>query len=171
MNVAPVGLPLSARPPTAFDLLQNLMLDNAQPAGSPKPGQNFTTSHPPSSSLLFGGEPGGANIWTMTREESEKGTKRNAPGQSASALASVKNIWNDPAAPGVQHAQPQAPAPTPFGAWAPRQETSIHEGYHAATAVPQHAGPWSGYDAEVYQQYYAAQPSHSAQWAQTYHPS
>lgn len=171
VNVTPGAI--AAKPPTAFDLLQNLMLDTGTTSPAARtvpPGQSS-----PRTSLLFGGEPGGSNIWTMTREESEKGTQRAVRG-SAGNLAAVKNIWNDAASsppPGqVPAVTPVPQTPSPYAAY--------QTGEIAMGNIPSNANAaWSSRDGveayqrpEAYQQYYEPQRSpYGAQWAQSYHPS
>lgn len=92
---------------TALDLLNNLMIssapqdDNKTAAGAPglHPGGQPISERPPSGSgspgLLFGGDMTGSgtiggSIWSMTRDESEKGKKR--AGQQA-----ISAIWDAPA--------------------------------------------------------------------------
>lgn len=109
--------PQMSHTPTAYDLLQNLLLDNA----SPQPGSHTPSPHPASHkpspqhqhqsrgseggqgspALLFGGDAGG--IWRMTREESEKGAKRAERAREDAQHQAIKAIWTEqhPAASGA----------------------------------------------------------------------
>ncbi|WRT63530.1 uncharacterized protein IL334_000435 [Kwoniella shivajii] len=118
----------SNKKPTAYDLLQNLMLEstptpparstilpqNPPTASSPSMGitssasphlqgvGNDNLSTPGGGGLLFGASGGaaqGSSIWTMTREESEKGQKRSSfSGQGANSGAGGNDlaaIWGN----------------------------------------------------------------------------
>lgn len=173
-TVTPVNDSTSAKAPTAYDLLQNLMLDTAPASPGPRatpPGQAS-----PRTGLLFGGELGGSSIWTMTREESEKGTKRSAKG-SAGNLANVKNLWSDTVS---GTSTPNIPPPTaPWLAPAPGQHTPPRNPSHlSGSVVPVVSGqniPRQGHNTlDEYHQYYEPQhTSYRAQRTQTYpyHPA
>lgn len=122
----PVGSPaiprqVSTTPakPTAHDLLQTLMLDANQNTPQPAPRKSVAPVSIPGQSspgFLFGGDTGNSSIWTMTREESQKGVHRSQlPNQRGSAgnLAQVADLWNDPAPVPLSMAQTQ---PQQFGA-------------------------------------------------------
>ncbi|WVW81655.1 hypothetical protein I302_103650 [Kwoniella bestiolae CBS 10118] len=108
--------PPSAKKPTAYDLLQNLMLENTPtpPAhtahlppttsspslGIPHSPHAVPSTTPGNGGLLFGSSgnvlgQGGSSIWAMTREESEKGQKRSSTGMGQANIAA---IWGNPTA-------------------------------------------------------------------------
>jgi hypothetical protein len=121
----------AAQPPTAFDLLQNLMLESTLPSHgsthttSPSAiPQKLSPAYNPSSAageqgsqgspgLLFGGDGG---IWQMTREESEKGAKR-AERVKESQKEAIKAIWADSPVPHhsteINGRAPTVPPPLP----------------------------------------------------------
>ncbi|WVR03284.1 hypothetical protein IAU60_000275 [Kwoniella sp. DSM 27419] len=195
--------PASGKRPTAYDLLQNLMLESTptppapaaamphQPKAAPSsPGINSNPpqiGNPGTTGLLFGsggaGAPGNNNsIWSMTREESEKGQKRGSTGHLAS-------IWGHPtgsmpeAAPlplanslGPSQAYPSQSGFSPFGQPAPAesrypfqpgpslQQPQLHHagGDHASTTA-HHASPAMPYpydQAAPQQVPYYAQPAY-----------
>jgi hypothetical protein len=154
--------PQMSHTPTAYDLLQNLLLDNA----SPQPGSHTPSPHPASHkpspqhqhqsrgseggqgspALLFGGDAGG--IWRMTREESEKGAKRAERAREDAQHQSIKAIWTEqPSLPAVP-APPigLVPPPAPSGLTDARQPT---QQWGADQAVPpaltHNPQTWSNY--------------------------
>ncbi|KAK8844618.1 hypothetical protein IAR55_006465 [Kwoniella newhampshirensis] len=109
--------------PTAYDLLQNLMLESAAtpsappqtlqsksvPVSSSSPGLGAPQSSAPGqngsgtgSGLLFGTGGGqSGSIWSMTREESAKGQKR-------ASIQDIAAIWNQPQQPSSADENPSA---------------------------------------------------------------
>ncbi|WWD05969.1 hypothetical protein V865_004054 [Kwoniella europaea PYCC6329] len=110
----------STKKPTAYDLLQNLMLDSTPTplaadshlpptTASPSLGINssphahtITSNTSGSGGFLFrsgGNVPGqgGNSIWAMTREESEKGQKRSSTGVGVGVgQPNIAAIWGNP---------------------------------------------------------------------------
>jgi len=108
----------------------------------------------------------------MTREESEKGTKRAARG-SAGNLANVKNLWNDAPIPTLVNKM--TPPATMWSApSAQYMPTSFALDHSNEAKIPDlQANPaWPGYARQNdYQPYYEAFPTPYAQWGQAYHQS
>lgn len=111
--------------PTAQDLLQNLTIDNAHPpfivdtppARPSLPRHSSTGQHSPG--MLFGGDVTGSSIWTMTREESGRGTQRGA----VTPNVNIANIWNND----------QTPSPPALA-----RQSSSQPGWHRASG----SGTW-----------------------------
>ncbi|WVF66309.1 hypothetical protein IAT40_001049 [Kwoniella sp. CBS 6097] len=162
VSTGAVPAPASSKRPTAYDLLQNLMLESTPtppaqlpnlahlPTSSSSPAPVSTSSphaapvpgHSPAganagptagSGLLFGAPaggpsslgPSGGSIWTMTREESEKGQKRASAGNLAS-------IWGNPPNSGEATGVPPlfaAPSLNPF-------EASIPQPHNPSVPIP-----------------------------------
>nr|XP_031859899.1 uncharacterized protein CI109_004748 [Kwoniella shandongensis]KAA5526971.1 hypothetical protein CI109_004748 [Kwoniella shandongensis] len=153
----PFAVPLSNggvnRPkPTAYDLLQNLMLEStptpavqtsgAVPESTPSPGLNAhqgpAAGQASGGSALLFGTAGGQNgsIWSMTREESAKGQKR-------ASIQNIAAIWNQPtptSGPAVT-APPQAHPFVQAQVQVPPLQSS--PGNHYASSQ-QHAYPHQG---------------------------
>lgn len=102
--------------PTAQDLLQKLTLAQTQSHG------------PANQPLLFGGDlSGSGSIWTMSREESQKGTQRASLPAQTQPIAS---IWTND-------------RPVPPGSHPGTHPLPSHSGphvQHGPQALPQHAG-------------------------------
>ncbi|OCF33156.1 hypothetical protein I316_05201 [Kwoniella heveanensis BCC8398] len=188
----------STKKPTAYDLLQNLMLESTPtppaqhpsfanlPTGNPSssPGPTSTSSphaapgsgHPPpapgagatagptgGNALLFGAPPSGSSslgpssgsIWTMTREESEKGQKRASAGNLAS-------IWGNPPPSGEATSVPSLFAATSMNLTHTSTTTHNNPSVPMPTAAPYaHATDINqGYSPVGYPTYGAA-PAHA----------
>jgi hypothetical protein len=113
---------------TAFDLLQGLKLDSPAPStpnasmsphrpsltgANSRPSSYSQTATPAQSSpgMLFGAGDGGSSIWTMTREESGRGSKRLSQPSHPSPSSNLANIWAEPSS-----LPPHPPAPS-TGLW------------------------------------------------------
>ncbi|OCF59789.1 hypothetical protein L486_02462 [Kwoniella mangroviensis CBS 10435] len=118
--LVPAPAASSTKKPTAYDLLQNLMLESTPtpPAAdshlppttaSPSLGihsspqaHTITSTTSGSGAFLFGSGgnapgQGGNSIWAMTREESEKGQKRSSTGVSVGVgQPNIAAIWSTP---------------------------------------------------------------------------
>jgi hypothetical protein len=148
--------------PTAYDLLQNLLLDNA----SPQPGSHTPSPHPASHkpspqhqhqsrgseggqgspALLFGGDAGG--IWRMTREESEKGAKRAERAREDAHHQAIKAIWTEQPSHPASSATPGGFVPPPAQPVSTdvRQPTQQWGGDQAIpTASARNPQTWSNY--------------------------
>ncbi|WWC85691.1 uncharacterized protein L201_000557 [Kwoniella dendrophila CBS 6074] len=146
-NTATIPVPTpTTKKPTAYDLLQNLMLESTPtppvqtsnlphiPPKTSSPSMNVTNTPPHihnnvtsagtpgSGGLLFGSSGNNANqgninsIWTMTREESEKGQKRSSTtgmGQPNIAAIWGNNTVNVNPAKEVSSATPSAATSIP----------------------------------------------------------
>ncbi|RSH84706.1 uncharacterized protein EHS24_006230 [Apiotrichum porosum] len=112
--ITPVGAQGSpiAPPPahTAHELLQNLSLAPAPPVQQPPP-------------LLFGGDlSGSGSIWTMSREESQKGGQRTTQPIAPAPVHPISTLWQYDGPPKEQQQQQQQPpqvnfAHHPMAAW------------------------------------------------------
>ncbi|ORY27370.1 hypothetical protein BCR39DRAFT_230143 [Naematelia encephala] len=118
---------------------------NPSPPGTVRRGQPGAAADHGSPGLLFGGDQGGS-IWTMTREESEKGRLRDNGNNRG--LASVAGLWDNPPPPPIgsnghgpaQHGLWGAPT-APGGGIAGLGSTPV--GYPIPMPIPQ-AGAGGG---------------------------
>lgn len=82
------------------------------------PRQSTAGQHSPG--MLFGGDAIGSSIWTMTREESGRGTQRG----NVTPNVNIANIWGNPE---------QTPSPPAL-----MRQSSSQQGWHRASA----SGTW-----------------------------